>query len=927
MPNYCIQLVADVLTQPSRDTSEYSDINEDHPSSIDKVVGLERSIICPLLTCTSQLTKSDESIHNYTENCLELPNPLGTSQQLFDHFGEGPKLITKANAHVFPMGNTACCVPDGIRQTWNNSAATGVTSSVQCLAPNLIHVQRTFVASRAVQCNDNHTIESTMFNNHSYHEPNVTSQRPVCIRNNRFTRELPTAKPHVTSPLPGGEQCSKIVDDYVGGLNATPNRTNNLITSASELSVDVSSLSVQKYSNITSSMKSPVYDPTQSTEVLQGHLRASPMLKEEDIDSLSTTMSIISPKGGRESLKKFKQRPAPYTKRNRTSVPDERLERVMYNNPKDWRIKPDKGADKLCSVLDLSAFEGDLSSGSGSCVERKVKLDNTISENIQNSQEKKLLGDKQNVTCSGAKKAGRQAFSLGGANYSDETRDTSSDTSSVSSLKPSECIYANKDQIDTIRTKATTTHCGRKVMVDGNCSSKYPTESRKPMALSQPDYSLHQPEDLLSSLNAKMNPTSATSVELSAKLIGNKTQVEEKNFKIDPELTESSKQENFFEKDDTNDKACNLPHASAVSAVRMTSKSRAISESRLPTPLRRNFSPAYRPIAISHRMSPEEKPAVDRELEVPSTKDVSKHPDEAPIFENLTSNKMDNKVRINSKNDTFSSQIVQSTFDSQIKRSSLDETKISASLQQSREGRNIHHIEALGEEKPKSRQPGERKVTKCSTRSRLHLIERSPSCLPPNDIPVTKTIKTTDNAGSSCATHSTDLKSKPSGGAHNGCLDHTELKSTRNTESKNCHLRQSAAIRNNCSTKMNCPRSLLVSPPACLPVRRRRSNESIVSAPLHSYSPCTQPRTKLLRRKFYIPESTNIEAILSDPDDRRIKAVCERFKCDVEIYSKLPRCGFLQYIVVLAARDSSSLRKCARTLDCRLNWCLNAQMR
>ncbi|KAA3681086.1 uncharacterized protein DEA37_0009267 [Paragonimus westermani] len=922
MPKHCVQLVADVLTVPSRDTSEYSDINEDPPTSIDKVVGLERAIICPLLTCTSQLTNSDESLHNCTENCLEFPNPLGTNQQLFDHFGEGPKLITKANAHAFPMGNTACCVPDGMRQTWNNSAATGVTSSLQCLAPNLLHVQRTFVASRAVQCNDNHTIESTMFNNHSYHEPNVTNQTPVCIRNNRFTRELPTAKTHVASPLPGDEQCSKIFDDTVGCLNATSNRTNNLITSASELSVDVSSLSVQKYSNITPSMKLPVYCPTQSPEVLQEHLRTSPILKE-DIDSLSTTMSVISPTGGRESLRKFKQRPAPYTKRNRTSTPNERLKRVMYNNPEDWQIKPDKSANKLCSLLDLSVFEDELSSGSDNCVERKVKLDNTISRNIQNSYENRLFGDKQNVTCSGAKKADKQVFSLG----SDEISDTSSDTSSVSSLKPYKFIHANKGQININRTKATKTHCKRKLIVDGNCSSKYTTESRKHTALSQPDYSLHQPEDMLSSLNAKTNPTSTTSVEHSAKLIGNKTQVEEKTFKTDPELTESSKQDNLFGRGDTNDKACNLPHASAVSAVRMTPKSRAFSESRLPTPLGRNFSPAYRPIAISHRVSPEEQPAVDRELEVPSSKDFSKNPEEVPISENLTSNKMDNKVRINSKNDTLSNQIVQSIFDSQIKQTSLDETKIFAGLQQSREGRNIHRIEALVEEKPKSRQPREKKVTKCSTLSHLHLIERPPSCLTWNGIPVTKTIKTTDNAGRSCATQSTYLKSKHSGGEHNDSLDHTELKSTRNIEFKNCHLRHSTAIQNNCSTETNCPRSLLTSPPARLPIRRRRSSGSFVSAPLHSYSPCTQPRTKLLRRKFFIPESTNIEAILSDPDDRRIKAVCERYKCNVEIYSKLPWCGFLQYIVVLAAHDSSSLRKCARTLDCRLNWCLNAQMR
>ncbi|CAH8551152.1 unnamed protein product [Heterobilharzia americana] len=86
-------------------------------------------------------------------------------------------------------------------------------------------------------------------------------------------------------------------------------------------------------------------------------------------------------------------------------------------------------------------------------------------------------------------------------------------------------------------------------------------------------------------------------------------------------------------------------------------------------------------------------------------------------------------------------------------------------------------------------------------------------------------------------------------------------------------------------------------------------------------------RIKSIRRKFFISESANIQEFLTDPDDQLIKAICERYKYDIEIYSRLPWCGFLQYIIILSACDICTLRRCARTLDSRLNWCLTAQLR
>lgn len=86
---------------------------------------------------------------------------------------------------------------------------------------------------------------------------------------------------------------------------------------------------------------------------------------------------------------------------------------------------------------------------------------------------------------------------------------------------------------------------------------------------------------------------------------------------------------------------------------------------------------------------------------------------------------------------------------------------------------------------------------------------------------------------------------------------------------------------------------------------------------------CTK---KVVKHKFYVPESANIEQILRDPSDRRIKAICDRHNCDIEIYSKVPKCGFLKNIIILAAPNNENLRKCVRSLDYSMHWCLAAQL-
>lgn len=83
----------------------------------------------------------------------------------------------------------------------------------------------------------------------------------------------------------------------------------------------------------------------------------------------------------------------------------------------------------------------------------------------------------------------------------------------------------------------------------------------------------------------------------------------------------------------------------------------------------------------------------------------------------------------------------------------------------------------------------------------------------------------------------------------------------------------------------------------------------------------------LVQHRFFLPESAAVEQIVSDPSDRRIKAICDRLRCDIDIYPRMPRAGFFKNMLVIGAPNTTSLRKCVRSLDQSMNWCLSSQLK
>ena len=85
-------------------------------------------------------------------------------------------------------------------------------------------------------------------------------------------------------------------------------------------------------------------------------------------------------------------------------------------------------------------------------------------------------------------------------------------------------------------------------------------------------------------------------------------------------------------------------------------------------------------------------------------------------------------------------------------------------------------------------------------------------------------------------------------------------------------------------------------------------------------------RKLAVRRRFFLPESANLEDILADSGDRRIIAICNKFNCEMVAFSKVPRKGSLRHEVILLASCKEDIARCARCLDARLNWCISPQL-
>ncbi|KAL5964822.1 hypothetical protein TSMEX_007533 [Taenia solium] len=78
--------------------------------------------------------------------------------------------------------------------------------------------------------------------------------------------------------------------------------------------------------------------------------------------------------------------------------------------------------------------------------------------------------------------------------------------------------------------------------------------------------------------------------------------------------------------------------------------------------------------------------------------------------------------------------------------------------------------------------------------------------------------------------------------------------------------------------------------------------------------------------RFFLKETEEINSMLNDPDDRRIRTICERFQCDLDIYAKNLIGGFMQYTVDIAAPNASSLLGCVKNLDSALGWHIAPQL-
>ncbi|VEL34065.1 unnamed protein product [Protopolystoma xenopodis] len=83
----------------------------------------------------------------------------------------------------------------------------------------------------------------------------------------------------------------------------------------------------------------------------------------------------------------------------------------------------------------------------------------------------------------------------------------------------------------------------------------------------------------------------------------------------------------------------------------------------------------------------------------------------------------------------------------------------------------------------------------------------------------------------------------------------------------------------------------------------------------------------VIRGRFFLKDSAGIEKILTDPSDRRLQAVCERFQCFLEVFSKTPKNGFMQYTLDITAPNRRAFMSFLRTLDSKMHWCLVSQIR
>lgn len=77
---------------------------------------------------------------------------------------------------------------------------------------------------------------------------------------------------------------------------------------------------------------------------------------------------------------------------------------------------------------------------------------------------------------------------------------------------------------------------------------------------------------------------------------------------------------------------------------------------------------------------------------------------------------------------------------------------------------------------------------------------------------------------------------------------------------------------------------------------------------------------------LFLRETDQLRVMMTDPEDRRIRAVCDRFLCDFQPKSKGLKSGFVHYAVEIAAPSLHSLQLCVRNLDVAFGWSLSQQL-
>lgn len=89
----------------------------------------------------------------------------------------------------------------------------------------------------------------------------------------------------------------------------------------------------------------------------------------------------------------------------------------------------------------------------------------------------------------------------------------------------------------------------------------------------------------------------------------------------------------------------------------------------------------------------------------------------------------------------------------------------------------------------------------------------------------------------------------------------------------------------------------------------------------------SSPEIPNLRKfRFFVKENEELNKMLTDPEDRRIRTICERFQCDLDVYAKNLIGGFMQYTVDIAAPNKLNLMGCVKNLDSALGWQIASQL-